>query len=61
MPFAQKIAYSVIDMTIISLIRRRKRAMAEVSRPTAQKAIESRTNLHDVTVIVEIGGAALLP
>jgi hypothetical protein len=46
MPFAQKIAYSVIDMTINSLIRRRKRAMAEVSRPTAQKAIESRTNLR---------------
>ena len=45
-PFAQKIAYSVIDMTINSLIRRRKRTMAEVSRPTAQKAIELRTNLR---------------
>jgi hypothetical protein len=33
-------------MTINSLIRWRKRAMAEVSRPTAQKAIESRTNLR---------------
>src|SRR3984893_12824231 len=44
--FAQKIAHSVVDMPVNGLIRRCKRAMAEVSRPTAQKAIESRANLR---------------
>jgi hypothetical protein len=46
MSFAQKIAHSVVDMPVNGLIRWCKRAMAEVSRPTAQKAIESRANLR---------------
>src|SRR3981081_2356292 len=61
MPFAQKIAYSVIDMTINSLIRWRKRAMAEVSRPTAQKAIESRTNLRPCAFVARVADFRLDP
>ena len=41
MSFAQKIAHSVVDMSINSLIRRCERAIGEVSSPTAQKAVES--------------------
>src|SRR5674536_220397 len=46
MSFAQKIAHSVIDMSINSLTRRCERAMGEVSSPTAQKAVESVSYTH---------------